>query len=136
MNSYILPLKSFGNHDGYMSIAENNSDIPFEIKRIFYIYDVKSNIIRGQHANRNSKFVLIAVKCSCKIRVIDQENNSHLFFLDKPNCGLFIDNMLWKDMFDFSDDCVLLCLSSELYSADEYIRDFNEYLISGEKSTK
>ncbi len=113
--------------DGNLIALENNKDIPFEIKRIFYIYDVKKNAIRGKHANKKSKMVIIPVSGSCYIKTHTKEKEE-IFQLDSKEKGLFTDRMVWKEMFDFSPDCVLLILTDSFYDPDEYILDFNEFL--------
>lgn len=115
-----------GDHRGQMVVVEGNRDIPFEIKRIFYSYGADSDVIRGQHANRRSDFVLINVAGSCKVRVCDGKGYEEVIDLDRPHVGLYIPKMVWKDMYDFSPDSVLLVLSSEHYDATEYIRNYEE----------
>lgn len=115
-----------GNETGKLVAIESNKEIPFSIKRIFYIYGAKGNIVRGQHANKNSEFVLINVAGNCKVRLFDGQNEQ-IVVLDKPNVGLYIPKMVWKDMYDFSNDSVLLVLSNYLYDSNEYIRDMNVY---------
>ena len=101
-------------------------DIPFEIKRVFYIYGSDSSVIRGQHANRDSEFVLINVSGSSKVRV-DNGFEEEIIELNRPRMGLYIPTMVWKDMYDFSADSVLLVLPTTHYAGGEYIRDYDEY---------
>lgn len=103
-------------------------DIPFEIKRIFYIYGSGENVVRGQHANRESEFILINVAGKSKVRVKDGKGNEAVFCLNRPHTGLYIPPMIWKDMYDFSEDSVLLCIASSNYCPEEYIRDYDEFL--------
>lgn len=116
-----------GDIRGNLVVIEGNKNIPFEIKRIFYMYGSDKMVVRGQHANRKSEFVMINVKGSSKIR-IDDGNESKVVTLDDPCKGVYIKKMVWKDMYDFSEDAVLLVLSNECYDAEEYIRDYEEYL--------
>jgi dTDP-4-dehydrorhamnose 3,5-epimerase-like enzyme len=116
-----------GDERGHLVVAETFKDIPFVIKRVFYIYGTESGVIRGQHANRNSEFVLINVKGSSKIR-IDNGYEEATVLLDKPNKAVYINKMIWKDMYDFSEDSILVVLSSEGYDPKEYIRDYQEYI--------
>lgn len=128
---YIAQMLEFpqkGDERGYMVIIEGNKDVPFEIKRTFYIYGSDSTVVRGQHANRNSEFVLINVAGTSKVRVKDGKGNEAVFSLNRPHTGIYLPKMVWKDMYDFSSDSVLLCLSSEHYDPDEYIRDYEEYV--------
>lgn len=115
-----------GDENGYLVAIENGREIPFDIKRVFYIYGTNGDIVRGQHSNRKSEFVLICLSGSAKVRV-DYGDKEEVYELNVPNKGLYVPQMLWKDMYDFSSDAVLLVLSNELYDAEEYIRDKQEY---------
>lgn len=116
-----------GDDRGHLVIVEGNQDIPFEIKRVFYIYGSDRDVIRGRHANYNTEFVLINVAGTSKVKV-DDGTNQKIFSLDRPHTGIFLPKMVWKDMYDFSEDSVLLVLASEHYDAEEYIRDYAQYL--------
>lgn len=126
---YLFELKPFSDEDGFLAVIEEEKQIPFKIKRIFYEYAVKSSSLRGEHANKNSQFCLIAVSGSCNVIVQDGSNKIN-YCLDEPYKVLYLDKMIWKTMTNFSKDCVLLVLSDCLYDKDEYIREFNEYLES------
>ena len=117
-----------GDDRGQLVALEEFKDIPFEIKRIFYIYGTEKNVIRGQHANRKSRFVLINVKGSSKVKIKDGQGNEAVFSLNRPHTGIYLPNMVWKEMYDFSEDSVLLCLASEYYDSQEYIRDYKEFI--------
>ena len=123
----ILNFSQANDERGCMAIAQAGKEIPFIIKRIFYTYNMQGDAIRGQHANRYSNFILVNVVGSCEIKV-DYGNETEIFVLDKPYQGLYIPNMVWKDMYDFSPDSVQLVLASEKYSAEEYIRNYEEYI--------
>ena len=122
----LLEFKEFGDERGSLVVAEGGGDIPFEIKRVFYMYGSDSGIIRGRHANRHSEFVLINVAGTSKVR-LDDGFQTEVVELNKPRMGLYMAPMIWKDMYDFSPDSVLLCLSSRHYDADEYIRNYDEF---------
>lgn len=124
----MLEFPQHGDERGQLVIVEGMSDIPFEIKRIFYIYGSDPDVIRGQRANRKSEFLLINVAGTSKIRVRDGKGNEAVFSLNRPHTGIYLPKMVWKDMYDFSSDSVLLCLSSEHYEANEYIRDYDEFI--------
>ena len=124
----MLNFQEKGDERGRLVIVEGGQDIPFEIKRVFYIYGSDPNVVRGRHANRKSHFVLINVAGTSKVRVVDHKGNEMIIHLSRPHTGVYIPAMVWKDMYDFSPDSVLLVLSSEHYDPDEYIRDFDEYL--------
>lgn len=123
----MLEFAQHGDDRGHLVIVEGNIDIPFEIKRAFYIYGSKSDVIRGQHANRKTQFVLINVAGKSKVRVRDGEGNEAIYCLNRPHTGIYLPTMVWKDMYDFSEDSVLLVLASEHYDPTEYIRDYNEF---------
>ena len=123
----ILEFAEHGDERGNLVIAEGGQDIPFEIKRVFYMYGSDPDIIRGQHANRQSEFVLINVGGTSKVKV-DNGFETDVIELNKPRMGLYIPTMMWKDMYDFSEDSILLVLASTHYDATEYIRDYDEFL--------
>jgi len=112
---------------GNLVVIENNKDIPFEMKRIFFIYDSDTSVVRGKHANRNSSFCLINVCGKSKVKVIDLNGDEKIITLDRPYIGVYLPPMIWKDMYEFSDDSILLVLSDQLYDESEYIRDFSDY---------
>ena len=116
-----------GDERGNLVVIEGHQDIPFEIKRVFYMYGSDPNIVRGQHANRRSSFVLINVSGTSKVRITDGTDEL-IVVLDKPRMGVYIPPMYWKDMYDFSPDSVLLVLSDEHYDGSEYIRDYTAFL--------
>jgi dTDP-4-dehydrorhamnose 3,5-epimerase-like enzyme len=124
----MLEFPQLGDAHGHLVVCESEKNIPFDIKRIFYIYGSDAGVIRGQHANRRSEFVLINVCGTSKVRVVDQNGNEKVFSLDRPHRGLYLPTMVWKDMYDFSPDSVLLVLSNKHYDVSEYIRDFEEFL--------
>lgn len=124
----MLEFPELGDDRGHLVVVEGGQNIPFEIKRIFYIYGSNPDVVRGQHANRRSAFCLINVSGKSKVKAIDQYGGEKRFILDRPRIGLYIPSMIWKDMYDFSTDSVLLVLSNEHYDGGEYIRDLNGFL--------
>ena len=124
----MLEFSQKGDERGHMVVVEGLKDIPFEIKRIFYIYGSDKDVIRGQHANRESQFVLINVAGTSKVRVKDGKGNEAVYSLNRPHTGIYLPQMVWKDMYDFSEDSVLLVLASTEYDAEEYIRDYDEFV--------
>jgi len=124
----MLEFPQNGDERGHLVIVEGEKDIPFEIKRAFYIYGSDKDVVRGKHANRRTEFVLINVAGKSKVKIRDGEGNEIIFCLNRPHTGLYIPTMVWKDMYDFSEDSVLLCLASEHYDPTEYIRDYDEYV--------
>lgn len=124
----ILDFVERGDERGNLVVIEGEyQDIPFEIKRVFYIYGSDATVVRGQHANRRTKFVLINVAGQSKVKV-DNGFETSVISLDKPRMGLYLDTMVWKDMYDFSPDSILLVLCSEHYDSSEYIRDYDTYI--------
>ena len=125
----MLEFQEKGDERGNLIVCEGEGqDIPFSIKRIFYIYGSVPGVVRGQHANRETEFVIINVAGSSKIKVEDGKGNEAVFILNRPRTGVYIPPMIWKEMYDFSEDSVLLCLASEHYKPDEYIRDYEDFL--------
>lgn len=122
-----LQFADLGDERGKLVVAEGEIDIPFKIERVFYIYGSDDTVVRGQHANRNSEFVLINVAGSSKVMITDG-SNKEIVELNRPMEGVYIPKMIWKEMYDFSPDSVLLVLASTHYDGSEYIRDFEEYL--------
>lgn len=124
----IIEFVDLGDERGNLVVIEGEGmDIPFDIKRVFYIYGSDSDVVRGQHANRETEFLLVNVGGISKVK-IDNGQESKVIELNKPRMGLYLSAMLWKDMYDFSEDSVLLVLASRHYDANEYIRDYEEYL--------
>lgn len=123
----ILYFGDLGDERGKLVVIEGGQAIPFEIKRVFYIYDSDATVVRGQHANRESEFVLINVAGKSKVRITDGKEE-FVAVLDRPMMGIYIPKMVWKDMYDFSPDSVLLVLASTHYDGGEYIRDYDTYL--------
>ena len=123
----VLQFGDLGDERGKLVVMEGGQSIPFDIKRIFYIYESDATVVRGQHANRNSEFVLVNVAGQSKVRITDG-TEEFVVELNKPMMGVYIPQMIWKDMYDFSSDSVLLVLASTHYDAQEYIRDYNDYI--------
>lgn len=124
----MLEFPQRGDERGHLVIVEGGMDIPFEIRRAFYIYGSDQTVVRGKHANRQTEFVLINVAGTSKVRVKDGLGTERVFELDRPHIGIYLPSMVWKDMYDFSTDSVLLCLASEHYIPDEYIRSYEDYV--------
>lgn len=132
MNAYVQELKSFGDERGSLIALEKHHNVPFDIKRVYYIYDTKRNVPRGFHAHKDLEQILICVTGSCKIKV-DNGKESTVFELNTPEKALYIGKNMWREMFDFSQGCVLMVIASDYYKPEEYIRDYNTFLQSAEK---
>lgn len=128
IGAQLLEFSQKGDDRGHLVIVEGMQDIPFDIKRIFYIYGSAPGVVRGQHANMRSEFLLVNVAGTCKVKVKDGRGNEAVFSLNRPHTGIYLPRMIWKDMYDFSEDSVLLCLSSEHYDPEEYIRNYDEFV--------
>lgn len=123
----LLNFTEKGDERGKLVIVEGDQDVPFEIKRLFYIYGSEHDVVRGKHANRESEFVLINVSGTSKVMVTDGKNKQ-IVELTKPRQGVYLPKMVWKEMYDFSPDSVLLVLASTHYDGSEYIRNYDDYL--------
>ncbi|MCI6066037.1 FdtA/QdtA family cupin domain-containing protein [bacterium] len=116
-----------GDERGMLVALEEFKDIPFEIKRVYYMYDTKPDIHRGFHAHKKLEQILICIHGTCKI-LLDNGSEKKVVSLEKPYEGLYISNDMWREMYDFSPDAVLLVLASDVYCEDDYIRDYEEFL--------
>ncbi len=125
----LLQFADFGDERGKLVVIEgdNLSGVPFDIKRVFYIYGSDRTVVRGQHANRNSEFVLVNVAGSSKVMITDGKKKE-IVELNQPMEAVYIPRMIWKEMYDFSPDSVLLVLANTHYDSHEYIRNYEEYL--------
>ena len=119
--------KVLGDHRGQLVALEANRQIPFDVKRVFYIYGTQEGIPRGNHSHYKTKQFLVAVNGSCKV-TLDNGKEKETFDLNKPNLGLFQDALIWGSMHDFSSDCVLMVLADEHYDETDYIRNYDKFL--------
>ena len=122
-----LTFPELGDERGNLVVVEGAQDIPFEIKRAFFIYGSDATVVRGCHANRLSEFVLVNVSGSSKVMVTDGERKE-IISLNRPRDGVYIPKMMWKEMYEFSPDAVLMVLASTHYDGNEYIRNYDDYL--------
>ena len=128
-NVKMISFQQRGDERGDLIVAEGDGmDIPFSIKRVFYMYGSDADVVRGQHANRKSEFVLINVAGTSKVTVKDGLGNEIEYHLNRPNTGIYIPRMVWKEMYAFSQDSVLLVLSNEHYDEADYIREYDAFL--------
>ena len=116
-----------GDERGMLVALEEFNDIPFEIKRVYYMYDTKKGVHRGFHAHKSLEQILICIHGSCKI-LLDNGKEKKIVSLEKPYEGLYVANNIWREMFDFSLDAVLMVLASDIYNEKDYIRDYDEFL--------
>jgi dTDP-4-dehydrorhamnose 3,5-epimerase-like enzyme len=126
----IVTTKEFnvlGDYRGQLVALEENRNIPFDLKRVFYIFGTQEGVSRGNHSHYKTKQFLVAVNGSCKV-TLDDGYNKETFNLNQPNLGLFQDALIWGTMHDFSSDCVLMVLANEYYDASDYITDYDKFL--------
>jgi len=119
--------KTSADERGALSVVEGGRDIPFEIKRVYYIYNTKPDVRRGCHAHKSLKQVLICMQGSCHILLDDGTERQELI-LEMPGKGLFIGDMVWREMYDFSPDCVLVVLASDHFNEADYIRNYDDFI--------
>ena len=116
-----------GDERGQLVALEEHKDIPFEIKRVYYMYDTDKGVTRGQHAHKSLEQILICIHGSCKL-MLDNGKEKKIVSLEKPYEGLYISNNIWREMYDFSSDAVLMVLASDVYKEEDYIRNYDEFL--------
>ena len=127
MNTRLIEFQQHGDSRGSLVAAEFGKELPFPVRRVYYIYGVADGKRRGFHAHKALNQVLICIHGSCKI-LLDDGVEQQTVSLDSPAKGLFIGIDTWREMFDFSPDAVLVSLASEEYKESDYIRDYNEFL--------
>lgn len=116
-----------GDERGQLVALEEFKDIPFRIKRVYFMYDTAPGVVRGRHAHKVLQQILFCVHGSCKV-LLDNGSERKVVPLEKPYEGLYVSNNMWREMYDFSPDAVLMVLASELYDESDYIRDYDEFL--------
>ena len=125
---HMLEFPQHGDDRGHLVVIEGAADIPFPIRRVFYMYGSDPDVMRGYHANRQTEFVLINVSGRSKVKARDGLGNEVTFSLNRPHTGIYIPRMVWKEMYDFSADSVLLVLASEHFDPAEYIRSYDDFV--------
>jgi len=126
-NTAMLKFKEIRDKYGCLVPIESNGEIPFEVKRIYYIFNVLEDVRRGFHSHKDLHQALICVKGSVKI-LVKTPNEEEIVALTSPTEGLYIGPMIWREMYDFSEDAVLLVLASEHYDENDYVRNYDKYL--------
>lgn len=130
-NVSLIRFQVHGDDRGSLIVLENGHNLPFDVKRVYYIYGTKPNVARGFHAHKKLKQLLIAVSGTVTVKC-EYNGSQKEYTLNRPDEGLLIEGLVWREMHDFSSDCVLLVLADEYYSENDYIRDYNEYLRSAD----
>lgn len=116
-----------GDDRGQLVALEEFKDIPFAIKRVYYMYETEKGVRRGFHAHRTLEQILICIHGSCKV-LLDNGEEKKIVPLEKPYEGLYIGSDMWREMYDFSEEAVLMVLASELYDESDYIRNYDEFI--------
>lgn len=127
MKIRMIDFQKHGDTRGQLIALESNKEVPFDIKRIYYMYNTGEGVRRGYHAHKTLQQILICIHGSCVIHM-DDGNDTCEVILDSPQKGLYIANNIWREMYDFSSDAVLLVLASELYDESDYIRDYQQFM--------
>ncbi len=127
MDIVTVEFEEHGDDRGTLVSVEQMKNLPFEIKRCYYMYDTKPGVRRGFHAHKALKQVLICVHGCCKV-LLDNGHEKEVVPLNKPNLGLIIESNIWREMFDFTEDAVLMVLASELYDESDYIRNYDDFI--------
>ncbi|MEL4250820.1 FdtA/QdtA family cupin domain-containing protein [Shewanella xiamenensis] len=127
MQIKLIPLQAHGDDRGSLIALEEGNNIPFLIKRVYYLFNTKESVRRGFHAHKTLKQVAIAVRGSCRF-LLDDGNERVEVTLDNPAQGLLIESFMWREMYDFSEDCVLMVLADQLYDESDYIRDYSQFI--------
>ncbi|EEL0255470.1 WxcM-like domain-containing protein [Salmonella enterica] len=129
MNVQLIPLQVHGDERGTLISLERDKNIDFEIRRVYYIFDTKQGVVRGFHAHKNLKQLIIPVRGSCRF-ILDDGYERVSILLDNPSQGLLVNSLIWREMSDFSDDCVLMILASNEYDESDYIRDYELFKLA------
>ncbi|MBD0441589.1 hypothetical protein HPJ17_11870 [Acinetobacter baumannii] len=124
-----IDLPNLGDERGGLVVAESSKNIPFKVNRIYYIFDAKPEIPRGFHAHKELQQVAFCIKGKCRM-LMDNGIDKQDVWLDQANKGLMIPPFVWHEMHDFSEDCILLVLASEHYDENDYIRNYEDFLIA------
>lgn len=123
----LLTFKDLSDDRGGLAALEQGINIPFDIKRVYYLFKTKESTSRGFHAHKKLKQVVVCLSGSCRF-VLDNGAVREEILLNDPLQGLYIDSFIWREMYDFSSNCILMVLASELFQEDDYIRDYQEFL--------
>ncbi len=123
----LLELPSLCDSRGGMVALESNRNVPFDIKRAYYIFNTSRGVSRGYHAHKELKQLAICLSGTCRF-ILDDGNKRESVLLDSPFEGLFIESFMWREMHEFSSDCVLLVLASEYYDESDYIRSYEQFI--------
>lgn len=127
MRTHRIKFQPHGDDTGTLVAIEECKDIPFKVKRVYYMYDTGKDVVRGRHAHKSLQQVLICVHGSCKIK-LDDGKETEVISLNRPDEGIYLANNIWREVFEFSSDAVLMVLASDYYLESDYIRNYDEFL--------
>lgn len=119
--------KHHSDRKGNLTVVENGKTLPFDVKRVYYLYDVPGGENRGSHAHRKLEQLIIAASGSFTV-ILDDGKCKRSFFLNRPYQGLYVKPGMWRDLEDFSSGAVAMVLASEIYKKEDYIRDYDEFI--------
>lgn len=122
-----IQFKKHGDDRGMLVSLEQERNVPFDIRRVYYIFATQPDVHRGRHAHRHLRQLAVALRGAVTIRVDDGRDSAE-FVLNDPSEGLLLGDMMWRELYDFSDDCVLMVLADRLYDPDDYIADYDVFL--------
>lgn len=125
----LIQLSKKGDDRGSLVVVEQGKDIPMEIKRVYYMFDTLRDVRRGFHAHKKLTQVAIPIAGSCRF-LLDDGKNVENVLLDSPTVGLLIEPMIWHEMYDYSEDCVLMVLADDFYDESDYIRSYDDFKMS------
>ncbi|EHN92040.1 sugar 3,4-ketoisomerase [Escherichia coli] len=129
MNVEFIPLQKHGDERGMLVALEQAKNIPFEIKRVYYMFGTQGNVRRGYHAHKKIRQVAIPLNGSCRFH-LDNGREKMDVVLDDPALGLLIEPGVWHEMYDYSKNCILLVLASDIYDENDYIRNYEDFMRS------
>ena len=127
MDIKMIQFQIHGDERGSLIALEENKNIPFSVKRVYFMYDTLEGVVRGKHSHKNLQQILFCVAGACTVRLDDGREKVDVR-LDQPSRGLLIGPAIWREMYDFSEDAVLMVLASEYYDEADYIRDYEQFL--------
>ena len=122
----LLNFTTYGNHNGSLVALEKGKFLPFDIKRVYYIWGTPAHVIRGRHAHKTLEQVIICTSGSCDF-ILDDGKSRQTIHLNNPAQGLYIKHNIWREFTNFSKDCVVMVLASEPYNEADYIRNYDEF---------
>ncbi len=119
--------KHHSDREGNLTVVENGTTLPFDVKRVYYLYDIPGGESRGAHAHKELSQLIVAASGSFRV-TLDDCNVKRSFILNRPYQGLYVKPGIWRDLEDFSSGAVCMVLASDIYKEDDYIRDYNDFL--------